>query len=105
MSRPPSLAPILWKVDFPHLASVAFLAVMLTILIIVFVDMTGTLVGVSARANLLDEQGKLPWIDQPILLDTLATTVAAALGATTSGAYIESVTAIEAGGRTGLTRS
>lgn len=103
VSRPPSLAPILWKVNFSHLASVGFLAVMLTILIMAFVDTIGTLIGVSARANLLDEQGNLPRIEQPILVDAQATTVAAALGTTTSGAYIESATGIEAGGRTGLT--
>lgn len=103
VSRPPSLAPILWKADFSHLSSVGFLAVMLTILIMAFVDTIGTLIGVSARANLLDEQGTLPRIEQPILVDALATTLAAALGTTTSGAYIESATGIEAGGRTGLT--
>jgi AGZA family xanthine/uracil permease-like MFS transporter len=103
VSRPPSLAPILWKLDFSHLPSVGFLAVMLTILIMAFVDTIGTLIGVSARAGLLDEQGNLPEIEQPILADALATTFAAALGTTTSGAYIESATGIEAGGRTGLT--
>jgi AGZA family xanthine/uracil permease-like MFS transporter len=103
VSRPPSLAPILWKLDFSHAWSVGFLAVMLTILIMAFVDTIGTLIGVSARAGLLDEQGNLPQIERPILADALATTFAAALGTTTSGAYIESATGIEAGGRTGLT--
>jgi len=103
VSRPPSLAPIFWKLDFSHVASVGFLAVMLTILIMAFVDTIGTLIGVSARAGLLDEQGNLPQIEKPILADALATTFAAALGTTTSGAYIESATGIEAGGRTGLT--
>ena len=103
VSRPPSLAPILWKLDFSHVLSVGFLAVMLTILIMAFVDTIGTLIGVSARAGLLDEQGNLPRIEQPILAGALATTFAAALGTTTSGSYVESATGIEAGGRTGLT--
>jgi adenine/guanine/hypoxanthine permease len=103
ISRPPSLAPILWKLDFSHAFSVGFLAVTLTILIMAFVDTIGTLIGVSARAGLLDAQGNLPHIEKPILADALATTLAAALGTTTSGAYVESATGIEAGGRTGLT--
>jgi AGZA family xanthine/uracil permease-like MFS transporter len=103
VSRPPSLAPILWKLDFSHLWNVSSLAVILTILIMAFVDTIGTLIGVSARANLLDDQGNLPEIEKPILADALATTFAAAVGTTTSGAYIESATGIEAGGRTGLT--
>jgi AGZA family xanthine/uracil permease-like MFS transporter len=103
VSRPPSLAPIFWKLDFSHVSSVGFLAVMLTILIMAFVDTIGTLIGVSARAGLLDEQGNLPQIERPILAGAIATTLAAALGTTTSGAYIESATGIESGGRTGLT--
>jgi len=103
VSRPPSLGPILWKLDFSHVLSVGFLAVMLTILIMAFVDTIGTLIGVSARAGLLDEQGNLPRIEQPMLAGALATTFAAALGTTTSGSYVESATGIEAGGRTGLT--
>jgi AGZA family xanthine/uracil permease-like MFS transporter len=68
-----------------------------------FVDTMGTLIGVSARAGLLDERGNLPQIERPMLADALATTFAALVGTTTSGAYIESATGVEAGGRTGLT--
>ena len=103
VSLPPSLAPILWKLDFSALWSVGFLAVVLTIFILAFVDTMGTLIGVSVRAGLLDAQGRLPQIERPILADALATTFAAAVGTTTSGAYIESATGIEAGGRTGFT--
>lgn len=103
LSLPPSLKPIFWQLDFSALWSLGFLAVVLTILILAFVDTMGTLIGVSVRAGLLDEQGNLPQIERPILADALATTFAAAVGTTTSGAYIESATGIEAGGRTGLT--
>lgn len=103
LSLPPSLKPIFWQLDFSALWSVGFLAVVLTILILAFVDTMGTLIGVSVRAGLLDERGNLPQIERPILADALATTFAAAVGTTTSGAYIESATGIEAGGRTGLT--
>jgi AGZA family xanthine/uracil permease-like MFS transporter len=63
----------------------------------------GTLIGVSARAGFLDEQGRLPQIERPMLADALATTVAPLVGTTTAGAYIESATGVEAGGRTGFT--
>jgi AGZA family xanthine/uracil permease-like MFS transporter len=102
-SLPPSLKPIFWQLDFSSAWSVGFVAVMLTIFIMVFVDTMGTLIGVSARAGLLDAEGNLPQIERPMLADALATTFAAAVGTTTSGAYIESATGIEAGGRTGLT--
>ena len=68
-----------------------------------FVDTVGTLIGLSARAGLLDEKGNLPDIEKPMLADALATTAAPLLGTTTAGAYIESASGIEEGGRTGFT--
>lgn len=103
VSWPPSLAPVFWHLDFSALWSVGFLAVVLTIFIMAFVDTMGTLIGVSARAGLLDAQGRLPQIERPMLADALATTFSAAVGTTTAGAYIESAAGVEAGGRTGLT--
>lgn len=103
VSLPPSLAPIFWQLDFSALASAGFLAIVLIIFIMAFVDTMGTLIGVSARAGLLDAEGNLPQMERPMLADALATTLAAAVGTTTAGAYIESATGVEAGGRTGLT--
>jgi len=68
-----------------------------------FVDTMGTLIGLSARAGFLDKDGNLPQIERPMLVDALATCLAPAVGTTTAGAYVESATGIESGGRTGLT--
>jgi AGZA family xanthine/uracil permease-like MFS transporter len=76
--------------------------VVLTIFVMAFVDTVGTLIGLSARAGLLDENGNLPDIERPMLAYALATTVAPLLGTTTTGAYIESAAGIEEGGRTGF---
>ena len=103
VSLPPSLAPTLLQLDFKDAFTWGFFPVVLTIFVMAFVDTMGTLIGVSARAGLLDERGNLPQIERPMLVDALSTTFAAAVGTTTSGAYIESATGVEAGGRTGLT--
>jgi AGZA family xanthine/uracil permease-like MFS transporter len=103
ISRPPSLAPVLLKFDLHSVFSIGFFPVVLTIFVMAFVDTMGTLIGVSARAGFLDKDGNLPQIERPMLADALATTFAALIGTTTSGAYIESATGVEAGGRTGLT--
>jgi len=103
VSLPPSLAPIFLQLDFKDAFTWGFFPVVLTIFLMAFVDTMGTLIGVSARAGLLDERGNLPQIERPMLVDALSTTFAAAVGTTTSGAYIESATGVEAGGRTGLT--
>ncbi|HZE27148.1 MAG TPA: NCS2 family permease [Terriglobales bacterium] len=103
ISRPPSVAPIFLQMDFKGALTWGFFPVVLTIFVMAFVDTMGTLIGVSARAGFLDERGNLPQIERPMLADALATMFAASVGTTTSGAYIESATGVEAGGRTGLT--
>ena len=102
VSAPPSLAPIFLKMDLKGALSVGFLGVVLVIFVMAFVDTMGTLIGLSARANLLVD-GTLPHIERPMLADALATTFAAVSGTSTAGAYIESATGIESGGRTGFT--
>ncbi len=99
---PPSVLPVLGKMDFFGLVSFKAFPVILTMFVMIFVDTMGTLIGLSLKAGLLDRQGNLPEIEKPMLCDSLSTMAGAALGTTTSGAYIESAAGIEAGGRSGL---
>jgi AGZA family xanthine/uracil permease-like MFS transporter len=103
LSLPPSLAPITMKMDIRAALSWGAFPVVLTVFIMAFVDTMGTLIGLSARAGFLDKEGKLPQIERPMMVDALTTTLSPMIGTTTSGAYVESATGIEAGGRTGLT--
>ncbi|HLI62255.1 MAG TPA: NCS2 family permease, partial [Terriglobales bacterium] len=103
VSMPPSIKPVLWQLDFRGALTWQAFPVVLTIFIMAFVDTMGTLIGVSARAGFLDQDGQLPQIERPMLVDAISTCVAPALGTTTAGAFVESATGIEAGGRTGLT--
>ena len=103
VSLPPSIAPGLWQMDLRGALSWRAFPVVLTVFIMAFVDTMGTLIGLSARAGFLDEQGQLPQIERPMLVDAICTCLAPVLGTTTAGAFVESATGIEAGGRTGLT--
>ena len=103
LSFPPSLGGIFWKLDFHGALTWSAFPIVLTIFIMAFVDTMGTLIGLSARAGFLDENGSLPQIERPMLVDALTTSLAPVVGTTTSGAYVESATGIESGGRTGLT--
>jgi adenine/guanine/hypoxanthine permease len=103
LSLPPRLKPILWQLDLRGALTWRAFPIVLTIFIMAFVDTMGTLIGLSARAGFLDEKGNLPQIERPMMADALATTVSPLIGTTTSGAFVESATGIEAGGRTGLT--
>jgi adenine/guanine/hypoxanthine permease len=51
---------------------------------------------------MLDEHGRFPELERPMVVDSLACMFAAAVGTSTSGAYIESATGIREGARTGL---
>lgn len=102
-SLPPSLDPILGQIDIAGALSPKAFPVILIIFVMAFVDTIGTLIGLSARAGLLDPDGNLPEIEKPMLADALANLLAPVLGTTTTGAYIESAAGIEEGGRTGFT--
>lgn len=105
ISRPPALTPILFALDIRGALRIDFIGVMVSIFVMALVDTMGSLVGVSARAGFLDARGNLPGIERPMMADALATTFAALVGTTTSGAYIESAAGVNAGGRTGSPRS
>ena len=103
ISMPPSIEPILFNLDIVGALSWGFLSVILTVFVMDFVDTMGTILGVSYRGGLLDENGNLPDIEKPMLCDSLATIVGSLMGTTTTGTFIESAVGIEAGGRTGFT--
>lgn len=68
-----------------------------------FFSTLGTVLAVGGRAGMLDENGNLPGIEKPFLVDAIGTCVGALTGNTTITTYVESTSGVEAGGRTGLT--
>ncbi len=103
MSLPPSLAPVFGQLDIAGALTLGALPVVVIVFVMAFVDTIGTLIGLSARAGLLDARGNLPDIEKPMLADALVNMAAPVLGTTTCGAFVESAVGIEEGGRTGMT--
>ena len=103
VSLPPSIAPIAGQLDIAGALTLKAMPVVVIVFVMAFVDTIGTLIALSARAGLLDEDGNLPEIEKPMLADALANLVAPFVGTTTSGAFVESAVGIEEGGRTGFT--
>ncbi len=68
-----------------------------------FFSTLGTVLGVAGKAKMLDENGNLPGIEKPFLVDAIGTVVGACTGNTTITTFVESSSGVEAGGRTGLT--
>lgn len=100
---PPSLEPVFWKFDFSNLFSFDMLIVLFTFLFVDMFDTVGTLVGVSSKAGMLDEKGRVPRVKQALFADSIGTFVGAILGTSTVTTYVESAAGVAEGGKTGLT--
>lgn len=103
VSLPPSLTPIFAQFDWKNIFSADMLVVILTFLFVNLFDTVGTLLGVAAKAGLIDEDGNFPKVKQALFADAVGTTLGAVLGTSTITAYVESASGVAAGGRTGLT--
>jgi len=99
---PYSLTPIAFHLDIAGVLRVSFLPILLTLVLMSFLDTLGTLIGVGAAGGMLDEKGNFPQIERPMTVDAIACIASGLLGTSTSGAYIESATGIREGARTGL---
>ena len=92
-----------FKTDFSGVGILNFFAVMFSFLFVDLFDTLGTLIGVASKADMLDEDGKLPHIKGALMADAVGTTVGACLGTSTITTFVESSSGIAEGGRTGLT--
>ena len=108
-SLPPSVAGFTVFSAFRHVSSgfgvgiFEFIVIMFAFLFVDVFDTIGAVIGLSEKAGLIDEDGKLPRVKQVFLSDAAGTVVGAALGTSTVTTYIESAAGIAVGGKTGLT--
>ena len=80
-----------------------FFVVMFAFFFVDLFDTLGTLIGVSMKGKFLDDKGRLPRISGALCADSIATSVGAVFGTSTTTTYVESASGVMAGGRTGLT--
>ena len=72
-----------------------FIVVMLSFLFVDMFDTIGTLIGVSDKAGMLDEDGKLPNVKQALMADAIATSAGAILGTSTTTTFVDSSAGVE----------
>ena len=99
----PSMAPTFFKMDFSGILSLNFLTIMFAFLFVDMFDTLGTLIGVASKADMLDEDGKLPKIKGALMSDAVGTSLGAVFGTSTTTTFVESASGVAEGGRTGLT--
>ncbi len=92
-----------FHVDINGVGIFNFIVVIFSFLFVDLFDTLGTLIGVSTKANMLDENGRLPKIKPALMADAVATSAGAVLGTSTTTTFVESASGVAAGGRTGLT--
>lgn len=91
-----------FRADFSGVSLTNFIVVLFAFLFVDMFDTIGTLVGVATKADMLDENDKLPRIKQALLADAVATTAGAVFGTSTTTTFVESSAGVGAGARTGL---
>lgn len=91
-----------FRADFSNVNLANFIVVLFAFLFVDMFDTIGALVGLATKADMLDENEKLPKVQQALLADAIATTAGAVFGTSTTTTYIESTAGIGAGARTGL---
>ena len=101
-SAPPSIAPTFLQLDIHTAVTKGLLNVVLVFFLVELFDATGTLMGVAKRAGLL-VPGKMERLNKSLLADSGAIFAGSLLGTSSTTAYIESASGVQAGGRTGMT--
>ena len=102
-SIPPSVTPVLMKLDILGALDVAMISVIVSFLFVNLFDTAGTLFGVATRANLITETGHIKDLDKALKVDSSSSVFGSFLGCAPVTSYVESSAGIEAGGRTGIT--
>ena len=103
VSSPPSLEPILLKLDIMSALDVGMISIVISFLFVNLFDTAGTLLGVASRANLIGDSGKIMNLDKALKADSTASVAGSLFGCSPVTSYVESLAGVEAGGRTGLT--
>jgi adenine/guanine/hypoxanthine permease len=102
VSAPPSIMPTFLQLDIMGALHGGLLHVILVFVLVEVFDATGTLIGVAKRANLIQE-GKQSRLGRALLADSTAIVAGSLIGTSSTTAYVESASGVQAGGRTGLT--
>ncbi len=102
ISAPPSIAPTLMQLDIAGAFDVSMISIIFAFLFVDLFDTAGTLIATTSQAGLIEKDGRIPNMGKALLADSTATVAGTLLGTSSTTSFIESVSGIAAGGRTGL---
>ncbi|HSX99786.1 MAG TPA: NCS2 family permease [Streptomyces sp.] len=88
--------------SFGETTVITVVLLIFTLLLSDFFDTMGTVVGITAEAGLLDEEGKVPNLGRVLLIDGAAAVAGGAASSSSATSYIESAAGVGEGARTGF---
>jgi len=90
------------QLDIAGAFDVGMISVIFAFLFVDLFDTAGTLIATTSQAKLTDKDGNIPNMGKALLADSTATVAGSLLGTSSTTSYIESISGIASGGRTGL---
>jgi len=99
----PDFSSVLFKLDIAGALQLALVPAIVTVMMTDLFDSLSTFIGVAQAANLVDAKGEPKRLRQGLIVDAFATFGAGLFGTSSGTAYVESISGIRMGGRTGLT--
>ncbi|HAU4332579.1 TPA: NCS2 family permease, partial [Citrobacter freundii] len=102
-SAPPNISAVIGEVDLRGALSLNLAGIIFSFMLINLFDSSGTLIGVTDKAGLIDRDGKFPNMNKALYVDSVSSVAGAFIGTSSVTAYIESTAGVAVGGRSGLT--
>jgi len=99
----PSMAGTFGQLDLAGAWNYGIFSIIFTFTIVELFDNMGTLIGLTARANLVRKDGTIENLDRALTTDAVGTILSSIFGTSTVTSYVESAAGVAAGGKTGLT--
>ncbi|CAA7602976.1 Purine permease PbuG-like [Acididesulfobacillus acetoxydans] len=98
-----SVTPIFMHLNIVGAFDYGLISILFAFTFVDMFDNIGTLLGVSRKAGLLDDQGNLPRAGRALMADSIGTMFGSIMGTPTVTSYIESTSGVAEGGKSGLT--
>ena len=98
----PSMSETFLQMDIKSALHYGLFSIIFSFTLVELFDNLGSMIGLSKKAGLMDEKGKIKGLDKALMADSLATVASAAMGSTAMNAYVENAAGIAEGGKTGL---
>lgn len=99
----PSMGQTFGQLDIMGAWQYGIFSIIFTFTVVELFDNMGTLIGLTTKAKLVNENGEIENLDRALTTDAVGTMVSAVFGTSTVTSYIESAAGIAEGGKTGLT--